>query len=75
MLINKDTYKPEWISADDAAKWLGVTPNTLFKWRTSMGLHYSALNGKTVMYDKRQIESLLNDNSTYAIIGDKKLTA
>lgn len=68
------TYTPEWISEEDTAKWLGVTKNTLFKWRTSKGLAWTNINGKTVMYDRRQIETLLNENSTYKIEG-KKLTA
>jgi hypothetical protein len=30
--------------------------------------------GRTVMYDRRQIEQILNANSTYAITGEKQLT-
>jgi len=68
-------YSPEWRSAEEIANWLGVNVNTLFKWRTTKGLAWTNLDGKTVCYDKRQINKMLNDNSTYAIIGDKKLSA
>lgn len=60
-------YQPQWISEEDTAKWLGVTKNTLFKWRTSKGLAWTNLGGKTPMYDRKQIEQLLFDNSTYSV--------
>lgn len=68
-------YHPDWRSAQEIAEWLGVTVNTLFKWRTSKGLNWSNLEGKTVMYDKKQINELLNKNSTYAVLNEKRLTA
>lgn len=67
MLSNTLTYTPEWISEEDTAKWLGVTKNTLFKWRSTKGLAWTNINGKTVMYDRKQIEQLLFDNSTYSV--------
>ncbi len=67
-------YTPEWISAEDAAKWLGVDTVTLFRWRTSKGLAWTNINGRTVMYDRKQINSILNENSTYAVLGEKKLS-
>jgi hypothetical protein len=57
---------PQWISAKDTAKWLGVDEVTLFRWRSSKGLAWTNINGKTVMYDKKQIEKMLFENSTYA---------
>jgi len=68
-------YKPEWINSKDAAKWLGVDPTTLFKWRSSHGLAWTQINGRTVMYDKKQLNEILNKNSTYSVLGEKKLTA
>lgn len=65
------THTPEWISEEETAKWLGVTKNTLFKWRSSKGLAWTNINGKTIMYDRRQIEAMLYDNSTYSV-GQKK---
>lgn len=73
--MKHETYTPEWTSADDVANWLGVQVRTLKKWRASKGLAWTNLDGKTVMYDKKQIAEMLNKNSTYAVIGDKKLTA
>lgn len=71
-----ETYSPEWISSEDAAKWLGVEVNTLILWRKTKGLAWTTMGGgKTVMYDRKQITELLNKNSTYAITGNKKLTA
>lgn len=68
----KQEYQPEWINAEDAAKWLGIKVNTLIGWRSSMGLAWTKLGDK-VLYDRKQITEKLNENSTYAIIGDKKL--
>ncbi len=62
---NKDGYQPEWISAIEAARWLDVDMVTLFRWRQKLGLNWTNINGKTVMYDKRQINEILNQNSTY----------
>lgn len=70
---NQETYQPHWISAEDAARWLGVEVNTLIKWRTTKGLAWTSLGGRTVMYDRKQIESMLNQNSTYAVTGEKQL--
>lgn len=66
-------YQPDWINAKHAAAWLGVSEITLWKWRGSLGLHWTNINGKTVMYDKKQIEQLLNNNSTYASVQKKQL--
>ena len=65
---NKEPYVPEWISAKDAAAWLGIEENTLFKWRTKLNLNWTNINGKTIMYDKKEIHQLLNQNSTYAVL-------
>lgn len=71
-----ENYTPDWISEEDAAKWLGVDKVTMFRYRTSLGLAYTHIKGKrSPMYDKKQINQILNSNSTYAVIGDKKLTA
>lgn len=68
-------YKPDWQNEDTIAEWLGVDTSTLFRWRTKHKLAYTNINGRVVCYDRRQITDLLNKNSTYAISGDKKLTA
>lgn len=68
-----ETYSPDWRSAEEIAGWLGVEVNTLIKWRSTKGLAWTNLNGKTVMYDRKQLMDMLNNNSSYAIIGDKKL--
>lgn len=65
------SYQPQWISEEDTAKWLGVSKTTLFRWRSSKGLAWTNINGKTPMYDRLQIEKLLFDNSTYSV-GQKK---
>jgi predicted site-specific integrase-resolvase len=67
------TYKPEWIKEADACTWLGVNRNTLIRWRSTLGLAFTNINGKTVMYDRKQIEKILNENSTYAFDKDLKL--
>lgn len=72
-MIETTEYQPDWRSAEDIAAWLGIEVNTLIKWRTTKGLAWTNLSGKTVMYDKKQITELLNKNSTYAVVGDKKL--
>lgn len=69
------TYTPEWIKESDVCHWLGVDKSTLYRWRQQFGLAYSAINGRNIMYDKKQIIQILNTNSTYAYSGDKKLTA
>ena len=61
-------YSPEWISAQDAAAWLGIEENSLYRWRAKFGLHWSNISGKTIMYDKKQLNQLLNENSTYATL-------
>jgi len=66
-----ETYSPEWISEADACKWLGVDRTTLFKWRKEKGLAWTNINHRTVMYDKKQINEILNSNSTYKIEGKK----
>jgi hypothetical protein len=73
MKDSSEKYQPEWINAADAAAWLGIEENTLFKWRTRLALHWTNINGKTIMYDKRQINQLLNQNSTYAALIKKQL--
>lgn len=70
---NQEKYAPQWISAEDAARWLGVEVNTLIKWRSTKGLAWTSLGGRTIMYDRKQIESMLNENSTYAVTGEKQL--
>lgn len=61
------TYQPQWISEKQACEWLDVTRNTLYKWRTEKGLNWTNLNNRHVMYDRKQIEKLLFDNSTYSV--------
>jgi hypothetical protein len=76
--VSKTTekYTPEWISEEEALRWLGVDRITLFRYRKSLGLAFSYLNGtRTLMYDRKQINEILNSNSTYSVVGDKKLTA
>lgn len=76
MSKSTENYTPEWISEEDAAKWLGVDKVTLFRYRKTLDLAYSYMKGTRVpMYDKKQINEILNRNSTYAVIGHKKLTA
>lgn len=73
---SKEEYQPDWRSAEEIAEWLGIHPNTLILWRTTKGLAWTNMGaGKVPMYDKKQITAILNQNSTYAIIGDKQLTA
>lgn len=64
-------YEPDWISEADAMQWIGVSKVTLFRWRTTLGLHWTNLNGKNPMYDRRQLKEILNKNSTYAFSGQK----
>lgn len=69
------SYQPHWISAKEAAEWLDIKPKTLILWRQTKGLAWTTMGGgRTVMYDRRQIEQILNANSTYAITGEKQLT-
>lgn len=68
---DQQLYQPDWISEEDTAKWLGVVKTTLFRWRTSLGLAWTNINGKTVMYDRKQINAILNNNSTYKFQGIK----
>ena len=63
--------EPEWISEEDVAKWLGVTSTTLYRWRSSLSLHYTNINGKTVMYDRNQINEILYKNSTYSVMNPR----
>lgn len=74
-MIETTEYKPDWRSAAEIAEWLGVEVNTLILWRTTKGLAWTNLSGKTVMYDKKQITELLNKNSSYAVLGEKKLSS
>lgn len=69
------SYQPDWRSAAEIAEWLDIKPNTLILWRQTKGLAWTTMGGgRTIMYDKRQIEEILNQNSTYAITGEKQLT-
>lgn len=69
-----ETYTPDWRSEQEIAEWLGVDKVSLFRYRKSLGLAYTYLNGtRTPMYDKKQIDQILNKNSTYAVLGEKKL--
>lgn len=68
---NANEYQPEWVSEAEIAAWLGVTKTTLYRWRSQLGLAYTCINGKTVMYDRKQINEILNANSTYAMQGKK----
>lgn len=68
-----ESYTPDWQNEDKIAEWLGVDTSTLYRWRTQHGLAYTNINGRTVCYDKKQITELLNKNSTYALLGEKKL--
>lgn len=67
-----EAIEPEWVSEEDVAKWLGVTSTTLYRWRSSLSLDYTNINGKTVMYDKKQINEILYNNSTYAVLNPRK---
>lgn len=67
-------YIPDWRNEDEIAEWLGVDTSTLYRWRTQHSLAYTNINGRTVMYDKKQITEMLNKNSTYKLQG-KLLTA
>jgi len=68
MPMENDIYKPDWISAKDAAEWLGVSQSSLFRWRKKLGLSFSYMGfGRTLMYDKKQINEILNQNSTYSV--------
>lgn len=70
----QEQYEPDWISEADICQWLGITKTTLFRWRSSLGLAWTNINNRTVCYDRKQINRILNENSTYKIEG-KKLTA
>lgn len=70
-----ELYKPEWENSEKIAEWLGVDPTTLYKWRTTYGLAWTHINNRTVCYDRKQITEILNKNSTYSVLGEKKLTA
>lgn len=71
-MTKPETYQPEWINEADLRKWLGIGKTTLYNWRKTMGIAWTNINGKTVMYDKKQIEKLLFENSTYAFQGLKQ---
>lgn len=71
----QEPYTPDWRSEEEIAAWLGVDKVTLYRWRSSLGIAWTNINNRTVMYDKKQLTELLNSNSTYAVIGDKLLTA
>jgi phage antirepressor YoqD-like protein len=66
----QEQYQPEWINVDEACKWLGVDRSTLFRWRTEKGLAWTNINKRAIMYDKKQIEKMLFENSTYAFQGN-----
>lgn len=67
-------YIPDWRNETEICEWLGVDKSTLYRWRDKHRLAYTNINSRTVMYDKKQITELLNQNSTYKLEG-KKLTA
>lgn len=74
--MSKDqTYTPEWISEEDVAKWLGVKKDTLYRWRTTKQLAWTSIDGRTPMYDRKQINKILNEGSTYKMQGLKLETA
>jgi hypothetical protein len=60
---------PEWISEADVVNWLKVSKTTLSNTREKIGLAWTTFNGKTVMYDKKQIDSILFKLSTYSTTG------
>jgi hypothetical protein len=63
----ENKYTPEWINVDEACKWLGVDRSTLFRWRTEKGLAWTNINNRAVMYDRKQLEKMLFENSTYSV--------
>jgi predicted site-specific integrase-resolvase len=65
----KEAYQPDWINEQDACAWLGVRRITLIRWRSSLGLAFTNINGRTVMYDRKQINKILNERSTYQFDG------
>ncbi len=69
LIMKKETYFPEWINEKDAAEWLNVHRNTLNKWRIEKGLHFTHINKRHIMYDKKQLIQILNENSTYKAAG------
>jgi len=59
---------PNWINEQEAWKCLGVSPGLLVKIRSEKGINYSYLTNKRVlMYDRNDIEELLNKNSFKAL--------
>lgn len=69
----QEQYQPEWINVDEACKWLGVDRSTLFRWRTEKRLAWTNINKRAIMYDKKQLEKMLFENSTYSV--DQKVEA
>lgn len=71
-----ETYIPDWRSEQEMIAWLGVDKSTLNRYRSKLGLAYTYLNvegQRTLMYDRKQINLVLNKNSSYAVLGEKKL--
>jgi hypothetical protein len=65
----KPPYEPEWINEAEVEAWLGVTKMTLWRWRNAKGLAWTNVNGRSIMYDKKQIIRMLNAESTYRFMG------
>jgi len=68
--MKKDiAIKPEWINEQKACEWLGVNRTTLFKMKQTLGLQFTYLGkNRILMYDKNQINDILFNNSTYAVL-------
>lgn len=67
--MSKEKHIPEWITEKEACEWLRVNKSTLYRWRTEKGLAWTSINNRHIMYDRKQIEKMLYENSTYQFAG------
>jgi excisionase family DNA binding protein len=58
------TTRPELLTTDEAACYLGTTPGTLAVWRCTKAVHVPFVKvGRLVRYRRRDLEAFLTDNT------------
>lgn len=72
---NGKPYQPDWITEKDVRDWLKISRTTLWKWKKEGRVAYTKVAGGKTMYDRKQINEMLNENSTYKYLGLKLTTA
>lgn len=70
---HKEQYQPVWASEHDVCQWLGITKQSLVHCRIQYDLAFTTFGGLAVMYDIRQINGILNENSSYQASGSVEL--